>query len=482
VAYLNSINDPAWYNEIDPYAAQWLRNLINAGELPPGDVDERSIEDVRPDDLRGYTQCHFFAGVGLWPYSLRRARWPDNRPIWTASCPCQPFSSAGKGDGFGDERHLWPALAHLVSQRRPSVLCGEQVASKDGYYWRDLVQTDMEGLGYAFWACVLPIAGVGGPGERHRQWWVAIDGDDQWACDLLNTACGLADPAHNYRGPGECGTETGIGPDEFGRRGFAGRGLSSRLADHTGSGRGESGTLIGGGAGGNSEEGHPAGFTRGGVDIGLDGAERTRLERYAGNGNGATGREGPTGSIAPASVFGGVADPEGCGIRGRHQHGEYLGASGTLPGEIREQRLWIDGGASGGDVHGLADTGGGLVSQSNGRPDTRNGDSTISAVYVESAPRSGPLNGFWGSADWLYCTDGRWRPVEPGTFPLAYGLPRSLGTTSPRLAGLCAVAGADRNSLARAKTYRVGTLKCYGNAISPEPAIAFIESWMGAAP
>jgi hypothetical protein len=38
----------AYYNEIDPYAAQWLRNLISAGHIAPGDVDERSIVDVRP--------------------------------------------------------------------------------------------------------------------------------------------------------------------------------------------------------------------------------------------------------------------------------------------------------------------------------------------------------------------------------------------------------------------------------------------------
>ncbi len=26
----------AYYNEIDPFAAQWLRNLINAGHIAPG--------------------------------------------------------------------------------------------------------------------------------------------------------------------------------------------------------------------------------------------------------------------------------------------------------------------------------------------------------------------------------------------------------------------------------------------------------------
>lgn len=54
----------AYYNEIDPYAAQWLRKLITEGLIADGDVDERSIEDVAPSDLDGYTQCHFFAGLG----------------------------------------------------------------------------------------------------------------------------------------------------------------------------------------------------------------------------------------------------------------------------------------------------------------------------------------------------------------------------------------------------------------------------------
>ena len=54
----------AYYNEIDDYAARWLRNLIAAGLIPDGDVDERDIRDVRPDDLRGYRQAHFFAGCG----------------------------------------------------------------------------------------------------------------------------------------------------------------------------------------------------------------------------------------------------------------------------------------------------------------------------------------------------------------------------------------------------------------------------------
>lgn len=134
----------AYYNEIDQYAAEWLRNLIYAGHIAPGDIDTRSIEDVHPDDLRGYTQCHFFAGIGVWSYALRQAGWPYDRPVWTGSCPCQPFSAAGKGGGFADERHLWPAWHWLIQECRPATVFGEQVASKDGLAWWDVVSADLD--------------------------------------------------------------------------------------------------------------------------------------------------------------------------------------------------------------------------------------------------------------------------------------------------------------------------------------------------
>lgn len=162
----------AYYNEHDPFAAAWLRELIKAGHIASGDVDERSIEDIRPSELRDYTQCHFFAGIGVWSYALRSAGWADSRPVWTGSCPCQPFSAAGKRKGTSDERHLWPAFYHLISVCRPITVFGEQVASKDGLHWLGTVQADLENAGYAFGAVDLCSAGFGAPHIRQRLYFV----------------------------------------------------------------------------------------------------------------------------------------------------------------------------------------------------------------------------------------------------------------------------------------------------------------------
>lgn len=285
---------PAYYNEYDPFAAQWLRELIKAGHIAPGDVDTRSIVDVQPDELRGYTQCHFFAGIGVWSYSLRLAGWPDDRPVWTGSCPCQPFSAAGKGGGFADERHLWPAFHWLISQRQPVVVLGEQVASKDALRWFDLVSADLERTGYACGAVDLCAAGVGAPHIRQRLWWVA-----------------------------------------------------HRLAD----------------------------------------AELPPQPRQR--------------SISGAAVC--------------QQDADGFGRSGVAGGM---------------------------------EPDASDAGMFCEQATAAAAP-AGPTNGVWGNADWLFCRDGRWRAVEPGTFPLAHGAPA-----------------------------RVGRLRGYGNAIAAPVAQAFVEAVM----
>jgi len=221
------------YNEIDPYAAQWLRGLINAGEIPPGDVNETPIENLNADDLIRYTQCHFFAGIGGWPLALRLAEWPDDEPVWTGSCPCQPFSVAGKGLGEDDPRHLWPAFRKLIAQCRPNVVFGEQVAGAAGLRWLSGVQADVEEDSYRLGFAELCAAGVGAPHIRQRLFWVADCPEracgEQWGADQSRrsgyadgggAAGGLAFP--NKAGCGARNAFTGAGESkwQFGKSGL----------------------------------------------------------------------------------------------------------------------------------------------------------------------------------------------------------------------------------------------------------------------
>lgn len=169
-----------YYNEFDPKAAEWIRQLIKQGLIPNGTVDERSIAEVQPKDLSGFTQCHFFAGIGGWSRALELAGWPADMPVWTGSCPCQPFSSAGKQKGEADSRHLWPEFRRLVSECRPPAVFGEQVASKLGREWLSGVRADLEGMGYAIGAADLCAAGVGAPHIRQRLYWVAHATGERW--------------------------------------------------------------------------------------------------------------------------------------------------------------------------------------------------------------------------------------------------------------------------------------------------------------
>ena len=162
-----------YYGEWDPGKAQWLRELIKEGVIANGEVDERSILDVKAQDLKGFTQVHLFGGIGLWSYALRQAGWPDDRPVLTLSCPCQPFSAAGERRGVEDERHLWPVAFELIRELQPPVLFGEQVSSKDGIQWFDGVKADLNSAGYSVCGFDMPAAAFGAPHIRQRLYFVA---------------------------------------------------------------------------------------------------------------------------------------------------------------------------------------------------------------------------------------------------------------------------------------------------------------------
>jgi DNA (cytosine-5)-methyltransferase 1 len=164
---------PHYYNEIDPYCVQWLKNLIAAKLLQDGEVDDRRIETVDPDDLRPFRQCHFFAGIGGWALAARLAGWPLDHELWSGSVPCQPFSHAGKRKAQADDRHLWPHQFRLIRARRPAGFVGEQVAAAIGRDWLDGVAADLESIDYARGTVVLPACAVDAPHRRDRAWIVA---------------------------------------------------------------------------------------------------------------------------------------------------------------------------------------------------------------------------------------------------------------------------------------------------------------------
>ena len=336
----------AYYNEFDPNAAAWLRELIKQGLIAPGEVDERSIEDVSPDELAGFTQCHFFAGIGVWSYALRQAGWPDDRPVWTGSCPCQPFSAAGKGAGFADERHLWPHFHWLIAQCRPPVVFGEQVASKDGLAWWDVVSADLEGTGYTSGAVDTCAAGFGAPHIRQRLYWVAYADD-----------AGL----EGWQRAEERAAERAVG--------------------------------------------------QGGVADGLAGADSEQHDRSRSDGE-----------------------------RGRPEYPDGSAIS-WLADTCGERRQQVAGGSPGDEkAHGRA-------GRDRSQPDSDNLVAGAGEVRGDGQPS--PTNGFWRDADWLLCRDGKFRPVEPGTFPLAHG-----------------------------PAARVGRLRGYGNAIVAPQAAAFVEAFL----
>ena len=381
----------AYYNEIDPYAAQWLRNLIDAGHIAPGIVDERSIEDVHPNDLRGFTQCHFFAGVGVWSLALRRAGWSDDRPVWTGSCPCQPFSAAGAGAGFEDARHLWPTFAWLIKQCKPAIIFGEQVASKAVEPWVDLVHADLEALGYAFGAIPFPSAGVGAPHIRDRLYWMADSksGRYEWP-RKLNQSTGRDGPSH-LRATGGMDNADDTRP-----QGHAGHGGS---AERKGSDR-------------------PAAET--GVFSGL---EHTRLDNDASQVETAGDRKSK--ADRSTDITGGSGIPSR-GLADLH-------SDGCDQGRQCQPSTGNDGAKRDSAASGMADTDGNRSNRAQRTSAESSSDRPNRWVSIggsgDSLPgrTAGPTNGLWADADWLFCRDGKWRAAEPGTFPLAHGATSRVG-------------------------------------------------------
>ena len=421
-----------FYNEWDPYAASWLRQLVEDGHIPPGEVDERDINTIDPDELIRYTQCHFFAGIGGWVYALRLANWGDRR-VWTGSCPCQPFSVAGKKKGASDkERNLWPVWFNLIKVVRPDTVFGEQVASavNEKYQWLDAVSHDLEDEGYRIGSGILPACSVKAPHIRQRLWFVAdtesmreVSGGLPERTDGSSVIDGrnMADTEHNGRNRSQADTslegsnESGIGIPVGDDIAFA-RGSMADPQNHRSQRR---------------------------EAVEREGSENLEDESES-DIRGESGRRSKVNGI-------GMADPQNHGRDGR-----TIPVERERPKDLEnESESDIRGEPSGhGEVSGIvadndmadpSDKGleGGLSRGQNEEWEAIDSHVGRSGTTGEGEP------GQWDGIVWVYCKDKKIRPIKPGIQPLAYGV-----------------------------SARVGKLRAIGNAIVPQVAAEIIRAYM----
>ena len=412
------------YNEIERFAVPWLWELMNAKEISSGTVDTTDIRNLRAGHLADYERVHLFAGIGGWDYALELAGWPVYEPVWTGSCPCGPFSTAGARRGTDDPRHLWPDMFRLIRECRPPTVFGEQVGGALGYRWLAGVFADLESEGYRVGSADLPAASVGAPHIRQRLIWVA---------DTERGGAGAA----RRRG------QSGAGGDETELHEPRPAGAANRLAD-------------------TAEQGRRQLARRTGVEDGWQETEPGRLrdaERVADTEGAAAGRGYDVQAREPDAGEGGrLGDTNGAGREPRQQAVETARQGAPLEsagggvyrlGDAAQRRDGPQYGQRGeGDRREVAARGPGYGRGRLGNADGQRCDEGRPAEGRETRSRSG-ISDAWRDAEWIACRDGKARRIESGVHPLAYGVPG-----------------------------RVGRLRGYGNAIVPQVAAVFVRAYM----
>lgn len=406
-----------YYNDNSPESGAWLRELIADGLIPPGEIDERSIIDVGTDDLRGFAQCHFFAGVGGWPLALKLAGWPDDRPVWTGSCPCQSFSVAGKGKGAQDKRDLWPVFFALIRACRPECVFGEQVPAAIGHGWLDRVCANMETENYTVGAVVLGAHSVNAPHIRQRLFWMA------------HAESGRVTERLESQRQAE----------------FAGAGEIDRLADNAGDAGPEHGDKPGQGL--RREPGPSDSAERGGDNGGMVNAD----------GSGRRELRGPE-SVQPA--FPGSKCSGDANIR--LENASCLGRRGRSDGDQAGDGGALQAQGSGG-IDGLGDS----ESDNQWRDSMPGQDGKR-----ESFGRSD--SSFWSNYDVIHCRDGKHRriPAQSVFQWLAHGV--SFGMDESGTPGIPEAESGF--PLCENFKGRNMLLTGFGNAIVPQVAAIFIKA------
>lgn len=138
-----------------------MAGIHTAGQCEWADYPTRVLKKHWPDvprwkDICTLTGEDFYARTGL--------RTVD---VISGGFPCQPFSVAGKRRGKDDDRYLWPEMLRVIEEIRPSWVVGENVAGIVSMAL-DTVLADLENLGYACRAFIIPAAGVCAPHRRDR--------------------------------------------------------------------------------------------------------------------------------------------------------------------------------------------------------------------------------------------------------------------------------------------------------------------------
>jgi len=160
--------------------------------------------------------------------------------------PCQPVSTAGKGQAQKDPRWLWPEMARIVREVRPNIVLVENVpglrTANHGSAFGEVLG-DLAAFGYdAEWESI-PAAALGAPHLRYRVFIVAHstgererripegrpqEGWQEETHDRRNRTWPLADSEDD----GRDARGTGDTPQVQGRRELSGGGIqSSSLAD-----------------------------------------------------------------------------------------------------------------------------------------------------------------------------------------------------------------------------------------------------------
>lgn len=138
-----------------------MAGFRTVGQCELADYPTKVLEKHWPDvprwrDIRTLTGGSFCERTGL--------RTVD---VVSGGFPCQPVSVAGKRRGKEDDRYLWPEMFRVIQELRPAWVVGENVAGLVTL-GLDEVLFDLESIGYACQAFIIPACAVDAPHRRDR--------------------------------------------------------------------------------------------------------------------------------------------------------------------------------------------------------------------------------------------------------------------------------------------------------------------------